>query len=85
MASSQHAGGPRSEAFVNLGEPTVYLVRQGATLQRALEGPGIFDGVTFIQRINTSGGLAPVGTNPVVGEVVRVPYTAEYLFYRGHP
>ena len=42
-ASSQHAGGPRSEAFVNLGEPTVYLVRQGATLQRALEGPGIFD------------------------------------------
>jgi hypothetical protein len=42
-ASSQHAGGPRSEAFVNLGEPTVYLVRQGATLQRALDGPGIFD------------------------------------------
>jgi hypothetical protein len=42
-APSQHAGGPRSEAFVNLGEPTVYLVRQGATLQRASEGPGIFD------------------------------------------
>ena len=42
-APSQHAGGPRPEAFVNLGEPTVYLVRQGATLQRASEGPGIFD------------------------------------------
>ena len=42
-APSQHAGGRRSEAFVNLGEPTVYLVRQGATLQRALDGPGIFD------------------------------------------
>jgi hypothetical protein len=41
-APDQHAGKPR-EAFVNLGEPTVYLVRQGATLQRASEGQGIFD------------------------------------------
>ena len=41
-APDQPAGKPR-EAFINLGEPTVYLVRQGATLQRASEGPGIFD------------------------------------------
>jgi hypothetical protein len=42
-APDQHAGKPRAEAFINLGEPTVYLVRQGATLQGALKGPGIFD------------------------------------------
>jgi hypothetical protein len=42
-APDQHAGKPRAEAFINRGEPTVYLVRQGATLQEALKGPGIFD------------------------------------------
>jgi hypothetical protein len=42
-APDQHAGKPRAEAFINLGEPTVYLVRQGATLQGALKGPGVFD------------------------------------------
>lgn len=31
------------EAFVTHGERVVYLVRQGVTLQRALNGPGIFD------------------------------------------
>ena len=44
-------------------------------------GPGVFDGVTFILRVNTVGGLAP--TNPgAVGEVARVPYTTEYYFYK---
>ena len=47
------------------------------------DGPGIFDGVTFIQRVNTEGGLAPSGPGGFVGEVVEVPYTAEY-FYRAH-
>jgi hypothetical protein len=46
------------------------------------EGPGIFGGVTFIQRVNTTGGKAPAGAGEVVGEVVEVPYTAEYFFYR---
>jgi hypothetical protein len=41
--STQHTGEPRAEAFINVGESTVYLVRQGATLQGALKGPGIFD------------------------------------------
>ena len=31
------------EAFVTHGQRVVYLVRQGVTLQRALNGPGIFD------------------------------------------
>jgi hypothetical protein len=46
------------------------------------EGPGIFDGVTFIQRINTVGGLAPAEPGEFVGEEVEVPYTADYVFYR---
>jgi hypothetical protein len=48
------------------------------------EGPGIFDGVTFIQRVNTAGGKAPADPGDFVGEEVRVPYTAEYFFYRAH-
>ena len=46
------------------------------------EGPGIFDGVTYIQRVNTTGGLAPAAPGSFVGEEARVPYTAEYYFYR---
>jgi Protein of unknown function (DUF3455) len=46
------------------------------------EGPGIFDGITFIQRINTVGGLAPSEPGEFVGEIVEVPYLADYVFYR---
>ncbi|HTL77781.1 MAG TPA: DUF3455 domain-containing protein [Candidatus Babeliales bacterium] len=47
------------------------------------EGPGIFDRVTFIQRVNTAGGLPPSGPGPFLGAEEEVPYTAEYYFYRG--
>jgi hypothetical protein len=46
------------------------------------EGPGIFQRVTFIQRINTVGGNAPSDPGSATGEEARVPYTTEYLFYR---
>jgi hypothetical protein len=46
------------------------------------EGPGIFDGVTQVLRVNTTGGAAPAAPGSVVGEEARVPYTAEYYFYR---
>lgn len=46
-------------------------------------GPGVFDGVTQIQRVNTVGGIAPSTGGSVVGEIAEVPYTAEYFFYRG--
>jgi hypothetical protein len=45
-------------------------------------GPGIFSPVTFIQRVNTTGGLAPTAPGTQVNEVVEVPYTTEYYFYR---
>ena len=46
------------------------------------EGPGIFDRVTYIQRLNTEGGVAPAEPGDFVGEVARVPYAADYVFYR---
>jgi len=46
------------------------------------DGAGIFKKVTYIHRVNTSGGLAPTAPGSVVGEERRVPYTAEYYFYR---
>jgi hypothetical protein len=48
------------------------------------EGPGIFHRVTYIQRVNTVGGLAPTDPGDFVGEEARVPYTTEYFFYREH-
>ena len=45
-------------------------------------GPGVFNGVTFIQRVNTVGGKAPAAPGSFVGEEARVPYTTEYYFYR---
>lgn len=45
-------------------------------------GPGIFERTTYIQRINTTGGLAPTNAPMQSGQEARVPYTAEYFFYR---
>ncbi len=48
------------------------------------DGEGKFDDVTYIQRVNTVGGKAPTtGCDAAhVGQEVRVPYMAEYFFYR---
>jgi len=51
----------------------------------AHDGHGILSRVSYIQRVNTAGGKAPAagaGDSHVVGEELRVPYTAEYYFYR---
>jgi hypothetical protein len=48
----------------------------------ATSGPGIFSSVTYIQRVNTTGGLIPVAPGLLIGELKEVPYTAEYVFYR---
>src|SRR5688572_425081 len=46
------------------------------------EGAGVFNGVTFIQRVNTEGGKAPAEPGDFVGDEVEVPYATEYYFYR---
>ena len=45
-------------------------------------GPGVFRGVSHIQRLNISGGVAPAAGGNTIGEIAEVPYTAEYLFFR---
>jgi hypothetical protein len=46
------------------------------------EGPGIFADTSFVQRVNTVGGKAPLTNGVMAGQVARVPYTADYFFYR---
>ena len=49
----------------------------------SVTGSGTFSGTTYIQRINTHGGKLPVvAADSYLGEEIKVPYTAEYLFYR---
>ena len=45
-------------------------------------GPGIFSSITYIQRVNTTGGLAPSTPGTMIDEAREVDYTAEYYFYR---
>src|SRR5436309_13707769 len=40
------------------------------------QGPGVFNGVTFIQRVNTVGGKAPATAGTTVGQIANVPYSA---------
>lgn len=46
------------------------------------EGPGVLDRTTYIQRVNTVGGLAPAAPPTQLGQEERVPYTADYYFFR---
>ena len=47
------------------------------------EGTGVLSRATSIQRINTKGGKAPASgcDSGHAGQEVRVPYSADYLFY----
>jgi len=42
---------------------------------------GAFAGATHIQRVATTGGLAPTAAG-TKGQIASVPYRAEYYFYR---
>jgi len=86
-----HYGGPTWES--NSGSKVVCAALERATPDPTAipwlklgavssEGPGIFHRVTFIQRVYTTGGLAPAAPGEVVGAEARVPYTAWYVFYR---
>ena len=58
-----------------------WLVLQAAGDQKGPSGGSILSQTTFIQRVNTTGGLKP-STACTVGERQFVPYTADYVFYR---
>lgn len=46
-------------------------------------GTGIFTDVTFVQRLDTQGGVAPAGACDNEGAELAVPYEANYYFYKG--
>lgn len=58
-----------------------WLLLQAAGNQKGPTGGTILSQTTFIQRINTTGGLKPT-TACTVGAREFVPYTADYVFYR---
>lgn len=47
-------------------------------------GAGAMSGITFIQRVNTKGGVAPSDacTSAMAGSKRTVPYQADYVFYK---
>ena len=45
-------------------------------------GPGIFSSITFVHRVETTGGAAPATPGEFEGQSVEIPYTAVYFFYR---
>ncbi len=45
-------------------------------------GAGTLAGIRYVQRLDTVGGAAPAGSCVTLGEETRVPYTADYAFYR---
>ncbi len=53
---------------------------------KSTSGQGLFSAVTSLQRINTSGGVAPPNPSQAqAGQEARVSYTATYAFYVAKP
>src|SRR5262245_28947954 len=51
-------------------------------LLRATSADGVLSPITYIQRVNTKGGLAPTAPGASTGVIAEIPYTTEYYFYR---
>ena len=62
-----------------------WLLLETAGTELGPNGGGFMAQTTFIQRVNTSGGLAPATgctDDDEIGKVALVPYTTDYFFYR---
>ena len=91
----RHYAGPRWESAVDgsklVGTAQARTEAPGSgaipwlLLSTKAEGPsGEFSSTSNIQRINTVGGVAPAGGDCTLasrGKTVRVPYTADYVFF----
>jgi hypothetical protein len=65
-----------------------WLLLQAVGTQAGPMGGDILAHTTFVQRLNTSGGVAPsTGCSQPsnVGSTALVPYTADYFFYKAAP
>jgi hypothetical protein len=81
---SQSGSKVRGAAIANAPSPNVDSIPLLLIRAVSTEGPGIFAMTTYIQRVSTVGGRAPSTAGTVANPVARVPYTAEYFFYREH-
>ena len=64
-----------------------WLLLQAVGTQRGPTGGDFLAHTTFVQRLNTSGGVAPAtGCSEAanVGATALVPYTADYFFYKSN-
>jgi hypothetical protein len=69
------------EANVNVDPTAIDWLR----LKAVSTTPGTFGKTTYIQRIDTAGGIAPAAGDcnaTTSGATVEVPYTADYVFWR---
>jgi hypothetical protein len=76
----QHNDGSRVRGANPVSVPnpgSIALLRLAAA---DTSGAGIFSRVTFIQQLDTTGGVSPAGACQA-GEIQEVPYTAKYVFY----
>lgn len=68
-------------AYVAPGAIPWFLLATAGT-QRGPAGGSILAHTTYIQRVNTTGGIMPATACVEAGALQFVPYTADYVFYR---
>jgi hypothetical protein len=64
-----------------------WLLLRAVSTTPGPRGGDLLTSTTYIQRVNTTGGLAPASgcDATTAGATVKVPYTADYFFYRSRP
>lgn len=67
-------------AFVAAGA-IPWLLLQVTGAQKGPSGGSMLAATTYIQRVNTSGGITPA-TGCTLGALALVPYTTDYVFYK---
>ena len=68
------------EAAAVASSPVPGAIPQVLLQATKTRGTGIFGNVTYVQRLDTAGGVAPT-TTCKDGQTQGVPYTADYLFF----
>ena len=81
-----HQSGPDGNGAVTVDPRAVaWLLLDEVGVQKGPTGGDTLTKTTFVQRLNTTGGLAPsTGCSSLtdVGNQAFVPYTADYFFYQ---
>jgi hypothetical protein len=90
----EHFGGPTWRATADgstvTGAPTAKVTVDPTAIPWLLlratvttpKGVGLLGNTTFIQRVNTTGGLSPTGSCTADVDTRKVPYTANYRFWK---